>query len=425
MKTPSMSSANEPILLAEMQVQFAVDGRSISAPAKITYRLWPNPCVVIEVSNIARDPQPLTQDPTDCSAENVLSFPLTSEGPSFVQLENGMWVEVVPEPWLFHQQEAELRLRKSPSVVLDQRKPIDHLEFDVLNVTRDLFNWPLTLQAAPWDVRIDPVPNLRELERALRTDGGYAVTHTGVIQDTHGKGISGDDVQHVLRGLDHFLSFVCGSQCAITNVVGFDDQGYEVWKRWGSYHASSWKPRRSWADIAIRGALTEVFEQFWVAYIESSEHLDRVLGWYAYSNEAGAIDLSIILNQTVLEILLSMMPSRAGQMGQRIADMLLELGVDPQIPTPCNGLTELAKQNSFQHGPHTLVEIRNSLIHSQSTLRIHSIDVYHEAKQLGLWYVELLLLRMFKYTGEYASRLTDVQRPGATELVPWDGSVKP
>ena len=135
--------------------------------------------------------------------------------------------------------------------------------------------------------------------------------------------------------------------------------------------------------------------------------------------------MSIILNQTVdSEMLLSMTPSRTGQMGQRIAGMLLESGIDPQIPTHCSELIELAKQRSFEHGPHTLVEIRNSLIHSQSILQIHAIDAYHEAKQLGLWYVELLLLRMFKYTGEYASRLTEVQRAGATEPVPWASSVK-
>ena len=116
MRTSPMSRPNQPIPLAEMQVEFTIDGRLVSAPGRIIQRLWPYPCVVIEVSNVARDPQPLSQDATGSS------FPVMSEGPSVVQLESGTWVEVVPESWLFNQREAELHLQKSPIVVLRPRQ---------------------------------------------------------------------------------------------------------------------------------------------------------------------------------------------------------------------------------------------------------------------------------------------------------------
>ena len=147
------------------------------------------------------------------------------------------------------------------------------------------------------------MPNFIELEKVLRNDGGYAVTHRGMVQRTDGEGFSKDDAHIFLRGLEHFLSFVCGSQCGATNAVGFDAEGNESWKQWGSYHVSEWKKRLCWSDVTIRSSLPEVFERFWLAYRESNEHLDRVLGWYVYSNESAALDLSIILNQTVLEIL--------------------------------------------------------------------------------------------------------------------------
>ena len=59
------------------------------------------------------------------------------------------------------------------------------------------------------------------------------------------------------------------------------------------------------------------------------------------------------------------------------------------------------------------------MIHAVSDNDGVSIDVYHEAKQLALWYLELALLRMFEYSGEYACRLVSVQSAGRTELVPW------
>ena len=423
-----MSRPNQPFLLAEMQVEFTIDGRIVSAPGRVIQRLWPNPCVIIEVSDVPRAPQPIAGRSSEFTSKKVLTFPLTSEGPLEMQLETGISVKVVPTSWLPHQVDAELHLQQSPSVVLNSGNPLVSLQYDVLNITSDLFHWPLALQAPPWLVRIDPVPRLGELEKTLRSHRGFAVTHSGTVQRSDGKGFSGDDAQYFLGALGRFLSFVCGTQCGITNVVGFDSKGDEAWKQWGAYQVSPWQRHRSWADITIRDALSKAFEHFWLKYRKASTHLDRVLGWYVFSNEAKALDLSIVLNQTVLEVLTKLMPSgkgKGGPIGQRIANMIQKHGIDPQIPARCSELIAIANHNNFEHGPHTLVEIRNSIVHSDSNLGLPSIDAYHEAKQLGLWYVELLLLKMSKYTGEYASRLTDVQRAGATELVPWANDGQP
>ena len=59
------------------------------------------------------------------------------------------------------------------------------------------------------------------------------------------------------------------------------------------------------------------------------------------------------------------------------------------------------------------------MIHAESLSGDIPIDAYYEARNLGLWYLELLLLKKFHYTGEYASRLIPVQRAGDTKLVPW------
>ena len=411
-----MHEPNKDILLAEMQVEFTIDGRLVSAPARVIQRLWPSPQVSIEVSSVARHPQPIAQDAYS------KTFPIASEGPSYVQLEDGRRLSVVPSTWAVNQEAGVLHLEESPSTVLDSGKPMVKLCFGVLNITRNLFHWPLALKAPPWLVRVDPVPRLGELEKTLNSDGGFAITHSGTIQRCDGKGFSGNDAQCFLGALGQFLSFVCGTQCGITDVVGLDGKGDESWKQWGSYHASPWQRHRSWADLTIRDALSEIFEHFWLEYRKSSTHLDRVLGWYVYSNETEALDLSIVLNQTVLEVLTSLMPSgkgKGGPIAQRIAGMVEQQGIDHQIPVRCSELIAMAKHYNFVHGPHTLAEIRNSIVHANAKLGQPSIDAYHEAKQLGLWYVELLLLRMFKYSGKYASRLTEVQRAGATELVPW------
>jgi len=358
------------------------------------------------------------------ASKRVLKFPFTSEGPKKVQVGDGVWVAVVPTPWITFQQEAELRLQQNPSTVLDSGRPITRLQFDLLNVTADLFGWPLALETQSCLVEINPVPNLIELEKVLRTDSGYAVTHRAMVQRSNGDSFSREDAEMFLRGLEHFLSFACGTRCGATNVVGFDAQGNEAWKQWGSYHISPWVRRRSWSDVTIRSDLAEILGRFCLKYRRSREYLDRILGWYIHSDESGAQDLSIVLNQTVLEILTSLMPGGTGKNpGERIASLLRKQGIDPQIPGAYSELAALAKWHEFEHGPHSLVAIRNSMVHPDSKVEMSSIAAYREAKQLGLWYIELLLLRMFEYEGEYVSRLRGARLPGATEPVPWSNEV--
>ena len=54
------------------------------------------------------------------------------------------------------------------------------------------------------------------------------------------------------------------------------------------------------------------------------------------------------------------------------------------------------------------VQIRNAIIHSQVEKRKKlfniSPKVKYEAQQLGLWYIEISLLKILKFKGEYRNR---------------------
>ena len=104
--------------------------------------------------------------------------------------------------------------------------------------------------------------------------------------------------------------------------------------------------------------------------------------------------------------------------GEWIARTLNKIGVSSKIPPACVQLEQFRQANGLKHGPHAIVEIRDDLIHHNMDYGILSGDVYHEARELGLWYVEMLLLKLFDYQGEYSNRLTQKWR-GQVELVPW------
>ena len=399
----SVHEVNRPIPLGEMEIGFVIDERSVRVAAEAFENLLPSPHVVLKVTNVPRQLQN--------------SGPLMSEGPSTVTIERGTPVDVVPSPWVVFQQDNTLRLAHSPSVVLYSYEPLARVEFNVLNFSWSGGQHSIALKCPPWSVNIKAVSNLSNLTEKLGEDGGFAVTHTGTLERSDGTTFSSEDAQTLLMALDHFLSFVCGARCATTNVIGFGSEGNESWKRWGSYGVSAWGPYRSWFDITAMEALPELFPTFWKQYREKPG-LGRILRLYSYSNACKSVDISNIVTQTILEVFASW-DKLKGKTGERIAGVLKNSDIDTEIPSNFEELERMRTTNSWEHGPHTLVKLRNSWSHADSDHSSGSVKAYYQAKQLGLWYVELLLLRMFKYMGKYASRLSDVQKPGKTEPVPW------
>ncbi|MXZ02197.1 MAG: hypothetical protein F4Y88_00530 [Chloroflexi bacterium] len=252
---------------------------------------------------------------------------------------------------------------------------------------------------------------------------GFGVTHKAKLTSNDCGGFQVDEVQSLLNAVDTFLSFLCGSACATTNVSGMEAKGNVVWRSWGPRHVSAWKRQRSWTDITMSHEISGLFAGFMEVYLKNPEHIGRIVRLYNSSNENDSVDLSIILNQIAFEVLMTILMDakgrRKGAPGERIAEMLMSLEIENVVPDSFDALLALVKEHDWAHGPHTLVEIRNSLVHADKELDSISMDAYFEAKQLGLWYLELLLLHSFGYEGEYASRLKPVQMAGDTELVPW------
>ena len=109
---------------------------------------------------------------------------------------------------------------------------------------------------------------------------------------------------------------------------------------------------------------------------------------------------------------------------QRIRAVLEDTGLDTVIPKCCNELRMVRKTKGLCDGPEILSVIRNDLVHAKMRTNV-SLDAYLEARELGHWYVELLLLRLFGYEGRYANRLAcKYEGRWEPEIVPWAQSAE-
>ena len=68
-----------------------------------------------------------------------------------------------------------------------------------------------------------------------------------------------------------------------------------------------------------------------------------------------------------------------------------------------------ANQESWIHVPQALVKVRNDMVYSNVRLTNIPLDAYRETRELGLWYLDLMLPHKYGHEGEYANKLTSVQ----------------
>ena len=333
-------------------------------------------------------------------------------------------------------------LKSSPVTTLDQGTNPVRLKFALINFPSmwgdkdikrpkpgsssvQLLYQRFHLLAGPWFVDVIGVDSIMSVHHGMTRRGGSAITHIGTATRVDGQAASTVDFQRMLNGLHLFLSFARGSYCGLTMLSGHDSNRNRVWEQWGCYKVEPWRRQLlTWADGLSSHMLSPIFEGMW-AELNRPQHgetLSQIVNWYLRSNESAEPESSIVLSQAALERLAADTVGLKGSRkeGDWIMLTLQKMGIDHNLPTHCLELTQNRNRFGWSHGPHALVDIRNDLVHADARKGPFSEAVLKEAQTLGLYYIELMLLKLCGYTGTYANRLKWTQ-PLHTriEKVPW------
>ncbi len=421
-----MDNVNCAIPLEETHIEVCCDrGTSWrSVPAKVTIRLSPVPRVFIEITT-RRRVLALENSLYRFGAEAKLRLPSGPEIEAFV-VEWG-----VSDVWrsLLVPNQQLVTARKTA-------EPLQSVKFSVINFPGlNQGARPLHLCIDPWRIEIKPVAELSKIKRTLEKESGYAVTHEGSIRRSDGEPFSVEEAQKLLDGLHLFLSFAGGGDCGVTLISGSNGNGEPAWEQWGTYSAFPWFELSSWLDHRLDNdaELSTAFPVFWRKVGQNigapDDPVRIALYWYLRSNETNALQASIILTQAALERLArQLLPKEKynpkDKAACRLRAVLQETGIDTAIPQCCKELRTVRKTKALCDGPETLSEIRNDLVHAEMRANV-CLEAYQEARDLGQWYVELLLLRLFGYEGRYANRLAyKYEGRWEPEIVPWAQSAE-
>lgn len=283
-------------------------------------------------------------------------------------------------------------------------------------------------------IHIRSLPSTSKSIKNLRTQGGFGVTHLGELIHRNGGSIAVREINSFLKALRLFLSFCRGAWSSPILPTGYDASGHLVWECWNSPNGESYIYTHSWVEKLIGAHQMEaVFPGFMNLWSDEAwqDAVNEAIYWYLNSNYSPrGIDAGIILTQTAIERLcftysvekhhyLSLDGFNKLSAADRFRLLFAALDIPQDIPAILHETTKLSKAHSWADAPQALTEIRNEKVHPQHKKRGMFDEALYEAWTLGLWYVEMIILRLCGYTGQYANRLVSRRSPGQVEKVPW------
>lgn len=310
----------------------------------------------------------------------------------------------------------------------------------------------INLSADGWKITIDKLEEIsQEFATALGISGGYALTHVVKLERSDGSTFTSDDVEDLQEPLSYFLSFIRGLWTSLILPVGYSNNGEVIWKEWNAHklRVDPWQDYRRGmysrlSDIVIQQFLIEIFPGFMRQWKVWGESLALVIHWYVESNKyVGGIEGSIVLEQAALELLSSIFLLEKKNLtgkskrdfekqtaAEKIKQLLSELQIPQGVPPSLTNLVQLIqdKENKLSDSLQAFTWIRNKIVHPSPENRRKLFDSPSPAKveawELGLWYLELVLLHFCDYQGIYTNRLLKSRGQVGEELVPWATNVQ-
>lgn len=282
-----------------------------------------------------------------------------------------------------------------------------------------------------WQVTIDNLAETDRLSKELRQDAGYAITHVGRLERVDGATFSSRRSRTELDRLGVALSFARGGWSYPTLLVGENEAGTR-WEDWSDRVQSSAVPRWSWfpgprpdaLEQCIPGFVARLTDRLW------SEPLRRAATFYVDGNQTSRAEIAIVTAQSALELLAwavlvqdrglvsaqDFSDPRVWNAARRIRELLAIASIPTATPPGLGKLATMPGPGHHADGPERITFVRNRIVHPPKKAVPSWIDSPPaiEAMILSLYYLELVILYIVGYRGQYQSRVH-----GAVQTTPW------
>ncbi|MGB4698379.1 MAG: hypothetical protein WBH08_11120, partial [Methanothrix sp.] len=264
-----------------------------------------------------------------------------------------------------------------------------------------------------WEFTIDGVENLEDLLKELSREGGYAITHAGVLRKRDNQPFKAEEALEQIKLLGFFLSFVEGRYCHPIFLIGLRKSEIVFRDLSARHRISQWDNNWRWSpsnacdlDLAYKGFVLKWNDPQW------KETITLILEFYIRANTYHVVELSILDSFMALDRLASGYSLENVRMASdRIRQALSMAGLDTKSPHTdlCQFFNDFYRRNGTgktADGATILTDFRHGVVHGNgdklnrpkldedgdSTNPVLPFPLRRYAQDYGLWCVEMSVL---------------------------------
>jgi hypothetical protein len=244
-------------------------------------------------------------------------------------------------------------------------------------------------------------------------------------------------IEELKHRLFFILSLISSREVGIGPICGLSQEEEIVWAAWGSPVLRPQKSIATWCPGHLVAPALPLVADGYAQVVEDralQAVVDRAINHLLSADSPEVLDVRVPVACSGLEVLSWAVLRRQGWIAQDTfrqmnAGAALRLliawsGIDADLPGSLPALIARRKRlgQRGDGGPEVLFNVRNAVIHPPRSLDAPdwpSVDELFESWQLATWYLQLVVLRVLGYEGEYWSRLRLGRSVMDVEPVPW------
>lgn len=331
----------------------------------------------------------------------------------------------------------------SSGIIKSKNRYVDYIDFHIVNFDKKqgtlikymdkLFAGRIEFEISGYEIIIDKRYDYKkELYEELRFKNGSIITHIGRIKRKDNKVFKSTYIFKLLDEISDTLSFLAGRYIGICMVMGYKDN-QNTFRLWKESLTTPFKYVPTWSDTIANHHNIEKYMNLMCRKLHDSYYgpaLKHVVDWYIESIDNISIENNVVSLQIALETLSYVVVVEKNKI---LTDVEFEKN------TACDNIRILLDAcsiyygkeelnlfneyiyNKFNDGVDIFTYFRNKVVHpTRKTKRANlTVEDMWNILQIGTRYVELVVLYIINYKGEYSNRLND-RCYGEVEVVPWN-----
>ena len=328
-------------------------------------------------------------------------------------------------------------------IFIQSKKKIKYVDFSLVNF-REFFGGSyqinpksnrsghLSFISTDHKIEIQNILNEKS-KKEIKNEGGFIISNNCRI--TFNKVTSKNRINFIIKRLEVFLSFLNGRRAAPLFLKAYSKDKELIWEDYSSYISDPLKYVQSWLPFRFDDEFCSLWHKFLILTETENdlEKMDFVIHWYLEAlNNSGFTNGSIIFLQNSFETLYSWLVLEKKEINavgnskkekdyasNKIRSLLHHYNIPLEFPVEYKRYFKSFDLNKSQDFAYVFPLVRNAYVHYSESKKKDLEKLKGKTWLLlntGIFYLEILILRILGYEGVIRSRVKGSAYPSENQV---------